>query len=110
MSVDLPSSTLPQVINFNKPFPFLSILEIPLSLSAFHAANCFIIDDAARPFRRYGAQRFIDDGIQRIGIGFDAPCQRIAAQGPEAYLLVHDFFSRLEAHAVVVDMMMLPSR
>ena len=38
-----------------------------------------------------------------IGIGFDAPCQRIAAQGPEAYLLVHDFFSRLEAHAVVVD-------
>ena len=43
-----------------------------------------MVDDAARALRFDGAERFLHDGVERVGRRFNAARQRIAAERAEA--------------------------
>src|SRR5215471_21365683 len=95
ISVDLPSSTEPQVRKRKRPRCTAadrasassgirsSPSEIALALLALHRGVAVAVDEAALPFRAARLAQFGDDVADRRGLGLDRAGQRIAAKRTE---------------------------
>src|SRR5690242_5041315 len=104
MSVDLPSSTEPQVRKRSRPFsgpprpPELTVTwscakavitvlpsEVPLALFLLHRGRLVGVDETAGALRSAREQHLRDDVVQGRGRALDGCRQRIAAERAEAH-------------------------
>src|SRR5438045_5124718 len=116
ISVDLPSSTEPQVRNRRRPrwtatgraiassgIRTRPASEIALALLALHRGVAVAVDQAALAFRAARLAQFGDDLADGRGLGVDRAGQWIAAERAEAHPAKFRPLVRFERQAVVID-------
>src|SRR5262245_5167570 len=98
MSVDLPSSTLPHVMNRSRLFCScacryawmssamrfdLCMLEVPFLLLLLHRCRTVVVDHTTLAFGARGEQHLLDDRGQGVGAALDRTGQGVAAERAE---------------------------
>src|SRR6185312_10575629 len=107
--VDLPSSTEPQarkrsaLLCSAPSIQQSSISEVALALLALHRIVACAVDQAAGALGESRDAQLVDHRRDVLGIRFDRPRQRPAAERPEAHATRLDLFVGMQVQAPVVD-------
>src|SRR5579862_8368411 len=99
ISVLLPSSTLPAVMNRNKSIFYLYGLEISIFFTIFHCGlRKFVVDSRLTPFAGFGGINFPNDLIDRYRVRFYRCRAGHVSDRPVPHLLFYYFIRIIQAN------------
>src|SRR5437867_8661709 len=99
MSVDLPSSTLPQVMKRSRLWcATRALLEVAFDLLLFHRRRLIVIDHAPLTLGVPRLHDLLDDRRNRVRAAVDRSSQRVATERSKPHLPHLGRFARLKRH------------